>query len=67
MECFRQNMVDIFFTHLIIEFTTNFKIRAHATFAKTVITSEKNFISQSVLTDISLNYFKQKLIASCKA
>jgi hypothetical protein len=51
-------MVDVFFAYLIIKFTADFQIWAHIAFTKAMITSEEYFISQSMLADISLDYFK---------
>ena len=56
----------IFFTNLIIKLAPYLNIRAHAAFPKTMVSLEKDFVSQSMLADISLNNFKQYFIATGK-
>jgi len=59
--------MDIFFTNLVISFTAYFDVGPDAAFTKTMIAFKKDFVSQPMLVDITLNNFQQVFISSCKA
>jgi hypothetical protein len=59
-------MMDIFLTHVIIDFPADFQVRSITAFTETMIPFKKNQISQTLLVYIALDYFEKDFIAPGK-